>query len=546
MKKFLFILTLFLTIVFSGTATEPLNIAGVYECDVNTEGVRKQMYLTLDFINGTPDFTQIFTGKESTFKSLPKDFMNAKKLKRTFAGTSAPGFGKFKGKLLFSNTSEFKITNPRNVNGVIVADWIDASSGKGECKIIVNPDRSIQILGLTNFTRDISPDNIVLGLVEDRLPEGMQAFVTPPAVSEFVIGEYRKSTKRAKVTSFDNEIEMQVVRAEQKGTRVEIEMRLRNISKYEKLDLVICHNNGEKCEAIAQNGKVFSDFSAETPGSILDHAAVQALKGKWVSFKVFINNVNERVDYFKQVKIDFGIAGGFFVDNPFTVIENLPVLQEMPDEIKPGYEAKPTNDSASLVELIIPSGKYALVLGDNVNLRAEPSSSSTIEGKVDKGEVLDFVASEKGWLKVKKNTNDNPVYISPKVARLVATAPLALNSTDKECPISYIYESITKKEEKVSNMVFSGTPDNIEVSITNGSYANGKENITKFFYKGYIEKGYVILIDKKIGENGKWEKLSSPGKIYAGEAAWTLLYDGIIYDAYQYEPVTDQGWKLSK
>lgn len=72
-------------------AAEPINLAGTYECNSNPQSVRKQMYLTIDFLNRqVPDFTQVFTTKESSFKLLPKDFMNAKKLKKNFAGQKAP------------------------------------------------------------------------------------------------------------------------------------------------------------------------------------------------------------------------------------------------------------------------------------------------------------------------------------------------------------------------------------------------------------------------------------------------------------------------
>lgn len=322
------------SLVTDMSAADPINLAGVYEGENKINGETKRMYLDIDFINGTQDFTQKFTEKKSDLKYLPADFMNAKKLKTNWRGQTAPGFMRFNDRMIFSTTLEAKIYNPTIEDGVIVAKWEDSDGKKGDCHIIVNPDGTLQILGIGSFySRELSPDNLVLVKVKDGL-QGREPYVTPPAISEFLINEYNKSITKPKVISFDSEIEMQVLNCVQKGNRVEVEMRLRNKSKYESLTLTYCYGSGQKCEAIAQNGEEFTDIHAKAPGSLHDNPAIKADKGKWASFKFVIENVNERVDYFKSVKIDFAIAGGFFVENPYTVIENLPVLQDMPESLK--------------------------------------------------------------------------------------------------------------------------------------------------------------------------------------------------------------------
>lgn len=173
------ILACVLSVLAALPAIAQINLAGVYEGEMKESGERKRMYLTVDFINGTKDFTQVFTGKESQFKILPKDFMNAKKLKKSFAGTVAPGFARYNSKMLFSDTEEVKITNPRFEDGVLTADWVNTDGAKGICYFKVLPDRSLQVLGLTSLGRLISPDPMVLTLTEDLLPAGAEPYVTP-------------------------------------------------------------------------------------------------------------------------------------------------------------------------------------------------------------------------------------------------------------------------------------------------------------------------------------------------------------------------------
>lgn len=156
---------------FSATgAFAAIPLAGIYEMDARPDLSKHQMYLELDFINSRPDFTQTFTGKKAEFKLLPADFMNAKKLKTTFKGTTAPGFGKYRQQTLFSNSEEFRITNPRLKNGVVLVDWENTAGVKGEAVIIPQADGSIVTYGLTSFDRLLSPDGHKLQLVKSLLP----------------------------------------------------------------------------------------------------------------------------------------------------------------------------------------------------------------------------------------------------------------------------------------------------------------------------------------------------------------------------------------
>lgn len=166
-----------LTLPLLATAQVPL--AGVYEGQMNDNITRKRMYLDIDFINGVPDFTQTFTEKTAPLKILPSDFMNAKKLKKDFKGTTAPAFARYNSKTLFSFTEEIKITNPVLEDGVLMADWINNEGKKGRCFIVVNPDRSLRILGMTSLDRDLGPDNLVMTLVNDKVPSGVTPYITP-------------------------------------------------------------------------------------------------------------------------------------------------------------------------------------------------------------------------------------------------------------------------------------------------------------------------------------------------------------------------------
>lgn len=362
----------------SSFAADPINVAGVYECDAKPNGVRKQMYLTLDFINGTPDFTQVFTEKESSFKRLPKDFMNAKKLSRSFGGSKAPGFGKFREKYLFANTDEFKLTNPRLEDGIIIADWTTDRGDKGECQIIVNEDRSLRILGLTKLSRELSPDDIEIGLVEDRLPQGATPFVSPKEAVDFVMGEYEKSRVTPKVTTFDPEIITEVVKAEQKGNRIEVKLRMKNMSNYDALTIVVADQSEDRTYAETKDGTMLKNFKPQTPGTVSDKPAVKAKKGEWVNFSIIFDGVDKKVDYLSNMKFDNYLAGGFFMDNHITTIENLPVFQTR-TKSSAKTTAKVSNSGIQFnFEAEAPTWTtVATTVSDKgINIRKTPSSSA--------------------------------------------------------------------------------------------------------------------------------------------------------------------------
>lgn len=154
-------------------AQAQIQLAGIYELNRKIDGETYQMYLELDFVRQRPDFTQTFTEKTATFKLLPADFMNAKKLTKSFKGTKAPGFGRFRDKSFLSLTEEFKITNPHAKGGVILAEWENELGKKGKVVIIPDTDGALVTYGLTDFSnRKFSPDGLRIELVKSLLPEG--------------------------------------------------------------------------------------------------------------------------------------------------------------------------------------------------------------------------------------------------------------------------------------------------------------------------------------------------------------------------------------
>ncbi len=377
-KVLMLFLLMWLTPAIS-SAADPINVAGVYEYDSKPNGVRKQMYLTIDFVNQqVPDFTQVFTEKESNFRRLPKDFMNAKKLTRSFGGSKAAGFGKFREKYLFANTDEFKLTNPRLEDGIIIADWITDRGDKGECQIVVNEDRSLRILGLTKLSRDISPDNIEIGLVEDRLPQGVTPFVSPKEAVDFVVGEYEKTRVTPKVTNFDPEIITEVVKAEQKGNRIEVKLRMKNNSQYDGVSIVVADPDQERTYAETKDGTTLRNFRAQTPGSVGDKPALKAKKGEWVNFSIIFDGVDKKVDYLSNMKLDNYLAGGFLMDNNITTIENIPVFQTRTKA--PAKTASKTSGGGINLnfEVEAPNWKKVATTSSDkgINIRKTPSASA--------------------------------------------------------------------------------------------------------------------------------------------------------------------------
>lgn len=195
--KLLFFALLMLPIALQ--AQEKLNLAGVYEANVKDVISSKMMYAVLDFNNcAAKDFTQLFTEKTAQFKQLPEDFMNAKKLKRNFAGTTAAGFVKFREKTLFALTEEMKLTNPRMEQGMIVADWQNTAGAKGTCGIIVKDDNSIEFVGLTSLERSLSPDGLTVTCVEDRcLTDQPRAKGTPEGIKNYLAADTKQEAVRS-------------------------------------------------------------------------------------------------------------------------------------------------------------------------------------------------------------------------------------------------------------------------------------------------------------------------------------------------------------
>lgn len=160
--------------IFGGAVAYAKNLPlkGVYEADEKVDGSRRQIYLQLDFVDEEcPDFTQTFNAKTSDLKLLPADFMNAKKLKKSFAGSKAAGFARYREKTLFSLTEEMRLTNPRLKAGVFVVDWENDLGNKGTAIIVPDKDGSLVTYGLTSLDRSLSPDCLRLTLVKDLRPD---------------------------------------------------------------------------------------------------------------------------------------------------------------------------------------------------------------------------------------------------------------------------------------------------------------------------------------------------------------------------------------
>lgn len=245
-----------------------INLAGTYEGQMNDNITRKRMYANLDFINGVPDFTQVFTSKEAPLKILPKDFMNAKKLKKNFVGQTAPGFIRYNTKTIFSDTEEIKLINPQLENGILTAEWINHDGKKGKCFIIANPDNTIQILGLTVLDTDFGPDNLVLNRTESKLAPGEQPFVTSPENISLTNKRYcREALWRGK---FDNSkglsglkpaVDINQVR--RIGNDILVPVQFSNTASKEARPYFGDHNPFERNELSTVNGAPCRVFSAD-------------------------------------------------------------------------------------------------------------------------------------------------------------------------------------------------------------------------------------------------------------------------------------------
>lgn len=255
-------------VIFGLMANAQVNLAGVYEGEMNDNVTRKRMYANLDFLNGVPDFTQIFKEKNASMKILPSDFMNAKKLKKNFAGQTAPGFIRYNSKTIFSSTEELKLTNPRLEDGVLAVDWVNNEGNKGKCFIIVKPDNSIQFLGLTTMDTDFGPDNLVLTQVENKLPQNMQPYVTAPELSGHINKRYCREIlwrlhidSRKGMSGMKPSISLDQVR--RIGNNILVPIQFHNKASKEARPHFGSHNPFETNELASINGTAFRVSSSD-------------------------------------------------------------------------------------------------------------------------------------------------------------------------------------------------------------------------------------------------------------------------------------------
>lgn len=265
MKRFLFTVTGLLIGLMSHAQ---VNLAGVYEGEMNDNVTRKRMYANLDFLNEVPDFTQIFKEKKAPMKILPADFMNAGKLKKNFTGQSAPGFIRYNSKTLFSSTEELKLTNPRVEDGVLTADWVNNEGAKGKCFIIVNPDKSIRFLGLTTLPKDLGPDNLVLTQVENKLPQDKQPYVTVPELLGYVNKRYhREILWKLRIDSSKGmsgvKPSVNIGQVRRIGNNILLPVQFQNKASKEARPYFGAHNPFERNELAVINGSPFCIVSSD-------------------------------------------------------------------------------------------------------------------------------------------------------------------------------------------------------------------------------------------------------------------------------------------
>lgn len=265
MKRLLFIVACSLIGLMSHAQ---VNLAGVYEGEMNDNITRKRMYANLDFLNGVPDFTQIFKEKNAPMKILPSDFMNVKKLKKNFSGQTAAGFIRYNSKTLFSSTEELKLTNPRIEDGILTADWENNERKKGKCFIIVNPDKSIQFLGLTTLATELNPDNLVLTQVEEKLPQDLQPYVTASELVGYANKRYCREIlwkphidSRKGMSGVTPSVKIDQIR--RIGNNILVPVQLHNKASKEARPYFGSHNPFERNELVIVNGEPFCIVSSD-------------------------------------------------------------------------------------------------------------------------------------------------------------------------------------------------------------------------------------------------------------------------------------------
>lgn len=519
-------------------AQEKMNLAGVYETNVKDGISSKMMYAILDFNNfAAKDFTQLFTEKTAQFKQLPEDFMNAKKLKKSFAGTTAAGFVKYREKTLFATTEELKLTNPRMEQGMILADWQSAAGAKGTCAIIVNDDNSIQFFGLTNLDYSLGPDGVIATCVEDRcLTDQPRAKGTPEGV-EYYKQEYEKRFIKTVVTSCDPEIKVEFKGAEQVGQQVYVNLLITNQSPTLEFKMEM---NGAESMATDHDGNTFGGITFKFGNQEGSKANCFMPKNTAVKCMVIIP-ANSKINKLSKVVLHtYGLSANF--TNNRIQIDNIAVKQpfvveeEGMDDTAPQPVFKTIDELAALMPEKMPK-QLITITKAGVNLRKSASTTAPVAGKANVGDAFAFIAKEGTW-----NVGINPltgekVYIAQSVSKLSNTGSGVLNTVfyGSEYVNHYLNSNPSTGYEQTTTYTFwlrNG-------EVTGTVYATGSVNTvtmsgqmrnTSVNYKGKLHSWYIVL-DEIVDVGGNLIEKIAPICISPVPNSDALYIGGKIYEA---------------
>lgn len=520
-------------------AQEKMNLAGVYEANLKDGISSKMMYAVLDFNSfAAKDFTQLFTEKTAQFKQLPEDFMNAKKLKRSFAGTTAAGFVKFRSKTLFSFTEELKLTNPRMEQNMIVTDWQSAAGAKGTCGIIVNDDNSIEFLGLTNLERTLGPDKMTITCVEDRcLVDQPRAKGTPEGV-EYYKQEYEKRFIKATVTSCDPEIKVEFKGAEQVGQQVYINLLITNQSPTLEFKMEM---NGAESMATDSDGNTFSGITFKFGNQEGSKANCFMPKNTTVKCMVIIPASSKINKLSKVVLHTYGLSANFTnsqiqIDNIAVKQPNAAIEEEGMDDPAPQPIYKTIDELAALMPEKMPK-QLISVTKTGVNLRRSASATAPIVGKANIGDAFAFIAKEGTW-----NVGTNPltgekVYIAQNVSKVSDTTVGVLNTVfyTSEYVNRYLNSNPTTGYEETTTYTFwlRNGEDVKTVYATchiNTVSMNGRMRSSSVNYKGKLHAWYIVL-DEMVDVGGNLVEKIAPICVSPALNTDGLYIGGKMYEA---------------
>lgn len=516
-----------------------MNLAGVYEANTKANGGVRQIYAVLDFnTSQVKDFTRLFTDKTAQFQLLPEDFMNAKKLKKTFSGSTAAGFVKYRERFLLAITEELKLTNPRMEAGMIVADWENHSGAKGTCGIIVKEDNSIEFVGLTSLERNLNPDGLIVTCVEDRcLTDVPRAKGTPEGVEHFV-REYEKRFIKTAVTSCDPEIKVEFKGCEQVGRQAQIHLLITNQSQLEfKMEM-----DGTESMATDKEGNNYQGITfnfGEQNGSSKANCFMP--KATPIKCTVIVPVKNGQTHLFNKVTIrSYGMGTATFTGDRLQ-LDNVPVMQpamvQVEEEFVPhGTQPQSPLELVAMLPEKLPE-QLITVVKAGVNLRKAASATAALAGKASLGEVFAFVGTEGTWnIGVSAQTGEK-VYIAKSLSKVVDTGVGILGTVFYGSTYAnhYLNSNPTIGFERNSDYTFWTRQGdaistvyatfNVDTTTMTGRMSNTSAN-----YKGQL-KGWYIVLDERVDVGGNPIEKITPIYVYPDNAEDAVYVDGVKYAA---------------